>query len=87
MPAMGEGQRELLLPQGRHRGTEETPSLTRTAGDCQGLLTRLPAKPLSHLWALDPCSYLLHDLPGVGLPYHCLAHVDPHFTWVSAQLT
>ena len=51
---MGEGQRELLLQQGCHRGTEETPPPTRTAGDCPGLLTRLPAKPLSHFWVLAP---------------------------------
>ena len=24
-----------------------------------------------------PCSYLLHDLPGMGLPYHCLANIAP----------
>lgn len=97
MLTVGEGQRELLLQQGRHRGTEETPSLTRTAGDCRGLLTKTSSQASQSPLGLGPLF-----LPaarsarrGTALPLPCqrcpplhlglgTAHVgyQPHFPFL-----
>lgn len=71
-PAVVEGQRELSLQRGHHGDTGEAPSLTK---ESWGLLLRFPARPQVTSGSRPPCTYVLCDLQGVGLPYCYLSNV------------